>query len=44
MIDFSSLSQEGLKDKAFEVLRINKFTFVNVCCQDESNEEFEVFL
>ena len=41
---FESLSQESSKDKAFEVLKIKEFTFVNGCFQNESNAVFGVFL
>ena len=41
---FESPSQEDAKFKAFEVLKINKFTFVNGCFQGESNAEVGVFL
>lgn len=38
------LSQESTKDKAFEVLKTNKFTNVNVCFQDKSNAVFGALL
>ena len=36
-------SLENVKDKAFEVLKIKEFTFVNDCFQNESNTVFGVF-
>ena len=41
---FRCLCQEGFKDKAFEVLKIKEFTFVNDCWQNENNAVFGVFV
>ena len=35
---------KNIKDKAFEVLKIKEFTFVNDCFQNENNAVFGVFL
>ena len=34
---------EGVKDKAFEVLKIREFAFANDRFQNESNAVFDVF-
>ena len=35
---------KNVKDKAFEVLKIKEFTFVNDCFQNKNNAVFGVFL
>jgi hypothetical protein len=35
--------RENVKGKAFEVLKIKEFTFVNDCFKNENNAEFGVF-
>ena len=40
----SKTSLPAGKGRAFEVLKIKEFTFVNDCLQNESNEVFGVFL
>jgi len=39
-----ALLREGVKDKAFEVLKNREFAFANDCFQNESNAVFGVFL
>ena len=35
---------KNVKDKAFDVLKIKEFTFVNDCFQNKNNALFDVFL
>ena len=42
-LNFSIGFLEDVKDKAFEVLKIREFTFVNGRFQNESNAVFDVF-
>ena len=42
-LNFSSGFLENVKDKAFEVLKIREFAFVNDRFQNESNAVFDVF-
>ena len=41
---FQKSLAKNIKDKAFEVLKIKKFAFVNDCFQNENNAVFGVFL